>query len=163
MMGWNTRKIAASAVPVLGVLLADRLSKRWAAACALAPRTAIPGILGWRYAENTGAAFSALAGRGALVCILTALIIAAALLWLIRHPQSGGWTRAGVTLIVAGGLGNLYDRLRWGYVIDFIELLFVRFAIFNVADIAVVCGAVCLMIGILRAEGSESESVSRRH
>ncbi|MBQ8953421.1 MAG: signal peptidase II [Clostridia bacterium] len=153
MKGWNAKRIAASALPALGVLLADRLSKRWAAVCARTPRTVVSGFLGWRYAENTGAAFSALAGRGLLLCLMTALIIAVALVWLIRHPACGGWTRTGITLIIAGGMGNLYDRLSYGYVIDFIELLFVRFAIFNMADMAVVCGAACLMIGILKAEG----------
>ncbi len=58
-----------------------------------------------------------------------------------------------MTLIIAGGLGNLYDRLTLGYVIDFIEVLFVKFAIFNVADVAVVCGTICLIIGILKTEG----------
>ena len=135
----------------------DRLSKLWAAS-SLAGRGAaevIPGVLGWRYAENTGAAFSAFAGSGAALCVSTALIMAAALVWLLRHPRCGGWLACGVVMAVAGGMGNLYDRVRYGYVIDFIELLFVRFAIFNVADIFVVCGTICLMIGILRAEGKK--------
>ena len=84
---------------------------------------------------------------------LAAALIIAAIVWYLRHGDCNRWLAAGVTLIVAGGLGNLYDRLTLGYVIDFIEVLFVRFAIFNVADVAVVCGTVCLIIGILKTEG----------
>ena len=101
----------------------------------------------------SGAAFSALSGSGLLLILLTAALIIAAIVWYLRHGDCNRWLAAGVTLIVAGGLGNLYDRLTLGYVIDFIEVLFVRFAIFTVADVAVVCGTVCLIIGILKTEG----------
>ena len=111
------------------------------------------GLIRIRYVENTGAAFSALSGSGLLLILLTAALIIAAIMWYLRHGDCNRWLAAGVTLIVAGGLGNLYDRLTLGYVIDFIEVLFVRFAIFNVADVAVVCGTVCLIIGILKTEG----------
>ena len=111
------------------------------------------GLIRIRYVENTGAAFSALSGSGLLLILLTAALIIAAIVWYLRHGDCNRWLAAGVTLIVAGGLGNLYDRLTLGYVIDFIEVLFVRFAIFNVADVAVVCGTVCLIIGILKTEG----------
>ncbi len=151
------RKAALCLPPLLLILALDRFSKRWAAdSLARLERgsiQALQGVLGWRYAENTGVAFSAFSGAGVALCVLTALIVAAAVVWLVRHPECGGWMRTGLTLIVAGGLGNLYDRLRFGYVIDFIELLFVRFALFNVADIAVVAGAICLAIGILKSGG----------
>lgn len=156
------KRTALCLPPLILILLADRISKRWAAdvLSPQGPVSAIPGVLGWRYAENTGVAFSAFSGAGAIVCVFTGLIIAAAAVWLMRHPACGGWTGSGLTLIIAGGLGNLYDRVRFGYVIDFIELLFVRFAIFNAADIAVVSGAVCLAIGILKTEGKARDPVS---
>ncbi len=164
MNRWKWKKLALCAPLLLLVLLADRLSKRWATV-SLADRhgnpvQAIPGVLGWRYAENTGVAFSAFSGAGAALCLVTGLIIAGAAIWLLRHPDCGGWMRNGLTLIIAGGLGNLYDRVRFGHVIDFIELLFVRFAVFNAADVAVVSGAVCLAIGILKTEGKARDPVS---
>ena len=161
--GWRKRDAAACFLTGALVLALDRVSKAWASGPSLSePIQAIPGVLGWRYARNTGAAFSALQNAGAFLWIPTAAIIAAALVWIIRHPACGGWMKAALTLLIAGGMGNLYDRVAYGYVIDFIELLFVRFAIFNIADIAVVSGVGCLMIGILKMEGKARESVSRR-
>ena len=152
--GWRKKDIGMC-VSIGGLtLLLDRLSKRWASGLAARePVRSIPGVLGWRYVQNTGVAFSFLQNAGLLLLILTALIIAAALTWLLRHPDCGGWMRIGLVLLIAGGLGNLYDRMAYGYVIDFIEVLFVHFAIFNVADIAVVCGVACMMIDILKTEG----------
>ena len=149
-----SKRLGLSSLALLAVLVADRVTKKLAVS-SLSDGTvvAIPGVLGWHYAENTGAAFSALSGSGWLLILLTAALIIAAVVWYLRHLNCGRWLAAGVTLIVAGGLGNLYDRLTLGYVIDFIEVLFVRFAIFNVADVAVVCGTICLIIGILKTEG----------
>lgn len=149
-----SKRLGISAAALLAVLAADRVTKRLAVSVLSGgAKVFIPGVLGWRYAENTGAAFSALSGSGLLLILLTAALIIAAIVWYLRHGDCNRWLAAGVTLIVAGGLGNLYDRLTLGYVIDFIEVLFVRFAIFNVADVAVVCGTVCLIIGILKTEG----------
>ena len=149
-----SKRLGVSAAGLLAVLIADRVTKRLAvSALSGGAKTFIPGVLGWRYAENTGAAFSTLSGSGVLLILLTAALIIAAIVWYLRHRDCNRWLAAGVTLIVAGGLGNLYDRLTLGYVIDFIEVLFVKFAIFNVADVAVVCGTVCLIIGILKTEG----------
>ena len=160
---WKGKDALSAGLIAGAALCLDRLSKGWAAGPALqSPVVAIPGVLRWRYAENTGAAFSFLRDAGALLWAPTALIIGAALIWLIRHPACGGWMRVGLSLLIGGGLGNLIDRIAFGYVIDFIEVLFVRFAIFNVADIAVVCGVGCMMIGILRTEGKARGSVSRR-
>lgn len=149
-----TKRRALSAGAILMTLFLDRLSKHWAEAVLRqsGARTAIKGVLGWRYTQNTGAAFSALDGAGVMLAIVTALIIIAAMIWYARHEDCNGFLASGVTLLIGGGLGNLYDRLTLGYVIDFIEVLFVRFAIFNVADVAVVCGTICLVIGILKTE-----------
>ncbi len=153
-MNKMSKRLGISAAAMLAVLIADRVTKKLAvSALSGGAKTVVPGILGWRYAENTGAAFSALAGSGMLLILLTAALIAAAIVWYLRHLKCNRWLAAGVTLIIAGGLGNLYDRLTLGYVIDFIEVLFVKFAIFNVADVAVVCGTICLIIGILKTEG----------
>lgn len=153
-MNKMSKRLEISAAAMLAVLIADRVTKKLAvSALSGGAKTVVPGILGWRYAENTGAAFSALAGSGMLLILLTAALIAAAIVWYLRHLKCNRWLAAGVTLIIAGGLGNLYDRLTLGYVIDFIEVLFVKFAIFNVADVAVVCGTICLIIGILKTEG----------
>lgn len=109
----------------------------------------IGGLFAIRAAENTGVAFSMLSGSGLLLIIGTGLVIAALVGWLVAKPDAlPKWARTGMWMIAGGGLGNLYDRIVYGAVTDFIEPLFVRFAVFNAADIAIVCGAILAAIAI---------------
>ncbi len=117
-----------------------------------APGEIIPGLVACRPVRNTGMAFSLLSNHPWLLSAVTALALAGIAAWLIARPDEHPLTRAGFWLIVGGGLGNLADRLALGYVIDFIKLEFVRFAIFNVADIAVCVGAGLALIGLMGAE-----------
>lgn len=151
----SKKRLSLSLAAVMAVLAVDRITKHLAqdVLSQTGAQTVWPGVLGWHYARNTGAAFSAFDGFGAVLSAVTALIILLAAVWYLKHPRCNGFLASGLTLLIAGGLGNLYDRLTLGYVIDFIEVLFVRFAIFNVADVAVVCGTICLVIGILKTEG----------
>ena len=141
----------------LPVLAIDRISKRLAIA-ALAPagvRTAIPGVLSWAYTQNEGAAFSLLSGRSLLLTLLTLALIAGVLIYLLRRPDDPALLRAGLWLIIGGGLGNLWDRLAYGHVVDFIRLDFVRFAVFNPADVFICCGAALAVISVLISERRE--------
>lgn len=143
----------------LPVLAIDRVLKRLAIA-ALAPsgvRTAIPGVLSWAYTQNEGAAFSLLSGRSLLLTLLTLALIAGVLIYLLRHPDDPTLLRAGFWLIIGGGLGNLWDRLAYGHVVDFIRLDFVHFAIFNPADVFICCGAALAVISVLLSERKERE------
>lgn len=140
---------------VLPGILLDRITKQ-AAAFALAPhgvKPAIKGILSWAYTENRGAAFSMLSGRSFLLVLLPAILIAALFIYLLRHPENSILERIGIWCIIAGGLGNLWDRLAYGCVIDFIRLDFINFAIFNAADIFVCCGAAAVVLSVLLSEG----------
>ena len=83
---------------------------------------------------------ASLPGKQALLSALVLLLCAAVLFMLLRFPRMRTAGRAGLWLMLAGGLSNLYDRLRYGYVIDFLEFGFVRFPVFNVADVCVVVG-----------------------
>lgn len=96
------------------------------------------------HTHNTGAAYSVLSAWPQatlwLATVLMALLIALAVHY--RHY----WMRRSVitvalALVLGGGLGNLYDRWMVGYVIDFIELTFIDFPVFNIADVAICCGA----------------------
>lgn len=129
--------------------LVDRLSK--VAVARLIPRATalLPGILNLRPVENRGMAFSLLSGQSLLLTVFTALLIAGLAAWLVARPDEPRLTRAGLWLIVGGGLGNLYDRLTAGGVADFIELAFVRFAVFNVADVCICVGAAMAIVGEL--------------
>ena len=131
--------------------LADRLTK----ALALARQGSgplIPGVMNFRLMENRGVAFSMLSGRGLLPILLTAAILIGVTGYLAARPRAPKGFRAGLWLIVGGGAGNLYDRLTTGGVTDFLEPAFVRFAVFNVADISICLGAALAVIGVVMAE-----------
>lgn len=130
---------------ILAVLTLDRVSKE------LLKNTQsplIPGLLCITGTQNTGAAFGIFAGSTLPLTILTALIVLLMGLYLLKEKPKGLFA-AGLALIMAGAAGNLTDRIWLGYVIDFIELEFVRFAIFNVADIAITLGCALAFTGVL--------------
>ena len=118
----------------LAAALCDRLSKLAAAQLPAGVVKLVPGVINLRRVENRGIAFSMLSGQGLALIVLTALVVAALVVWLLARPKAPRLARAGLWLIVGGGLGNLYDRVTCGAVSDFIDLAFVRFAVFNVAD-----------------------------
>ena len=139
---------------VLPAVALDRITKVIVQR-ALAPhgvKNALPGILSWAYTQNRGAAFSILSGRSFLLIALTLVLIAALLIYLLRHPENPAMERAGIWMIIGGGLGNLWDRLLYGCVIDFIRLDFVNFAVFNAADIFVCIGAFLVGLSVLVSE-----------
>ncbi|MDO5448263.1 MAG: signal peptidase II [Clostridia bacterium] len=117
----------------------------------------IDNILQFRYVENTGAAFSILSDKTWLLSLITGLMIVGALLYLfISKPKSKLLTTS-IILVVSGGLGNLIDRIFRGYVVDFIEYLFMEYAVYNFADILVTIGAVLLVIAIFLDKGETDE------
>jgi len=102
----------------------------------------IPGIVELVYQENTGAGFSMLSGQTTLLIVLSivaAVMVLAVLLsgW-ITSPL-GRWS---LVWVFAGAVGNLVDRIALGYVVDMFRLTFVRFAIFNVADMFITVGGI---------------------
>ena len=145
------RWVAASAL----VLALDRLSKCWAQEV-LSARASLPlwpGVVGFTYARNTGMAFSLGHQAGWLVPALTGAMVLAVLVIFFRAKGYSSLTRGALLLVAAGGLGNLADRLMYGYVVDFIELQFMRFAIFNLADVAICLGAALAALGLLKKGG----------
>ena len=104
------------------------------------------GVFHLTHFQNTGMAFSMLQGARWLFLILTAAVLAA-LIWAVaRKKLTHPLALAAVTCIVGGGVGNLIDRAVQGYVVDMIEVEFMRFAIFNVADCFVCIGAALLLV-----------------
>ena len=132
--------------------LADRLTKVLVARLCPDGGALVPGIVNLRPVENRGIAFSMLSGQGLALVLFTAALIAGIVAWLVSHPDAPALLRAGLWLIAGGGLGNLYDRLAMGGVADFIELAFMRFAVFNVADICICAGAGLTLLGSLRGD-----------
>ncbi|MGE5552726.1 MAG: signal peptidase II [Betaproteobacteria bacterium] len=114
-------------------------------------RSLIPGLLRLRPAENFGAAFGVLPQWTLLFIALAAVAVALAACFHERLTRRRLGAKAGLTLAAAGAVGNLIDRVRFGYVRDFLDVRWYP-AIFNVADIAIVVGVGLLLISWWREE-----------
>ncbi len=105
----------------------------------------IDGFIGWQYVRNTGAAFGSFSNNTVLLSVFTGIVIVAGLVFLLIGKIKSKFCQVCAVLIISGGLGNLIDRVMLGYVIDYIEVQFVNFAVFNFADILVTCGSFMLI------------------
>ncbi|MBY4678231.1 signal peptidase II [Marinobacterium arenosum] len=122
------------------------------------PRPVLP-VFDLTLLYNTGAAFSFLADAGGWqrwVFALIALLVSGMLIhWMHRTPARQWWLGIGLALVLGGAIGNLYDRIVQGYVIDFISLHYKGwyFPAFNLADTAITLGAVVLIVDMLFLSG----------
>lgn len=105
----------------------------------------IPGLLDFSYVENTAAAMGLFEGMIWLVVAATCVTCVGIVVLLFRYRQHTFFSLATAALLLAGGLGNLLDRMQYGYVVDFIHFLFFPY-VFNVADCCVTIGAVCFVL-----------------
>ena len=131
--------------------LLDHLTKRWVVQTIplLTTRPLFPGFLQLTHVENRGAAFGML--ESAQWLFLAATVVALAVfVWIFAtkriYGEFGAWA---LMLVVSGALGNFIDRARQGYVVDMLEFEFIRFAIFNVADMFITTGGVMLVVYLL--------------
>lgn len=146
-----------SVVLLVGV---DQLTKWWSVT-QLAGTDGIPlwkGVFELTYVENRGAAFGMLQNQQWLFVAVTLVMLALVGILLFgskayRHPLSVG---AGV-LIIAGGIGNLIDRLVNGYVVDFLNFTLIDFPVFNFADICVTVGAAVAVIYLIFFDGKQAK------
>lgn len=131
----------------IAVIAADQVTKALARGMA-APVTLIPGVLGLRLCENTGAAFSMLSGNTALLGIISLAMVVIG--WLVlRRYRLRGLAAVSAMLMLGGALSNAVDRLLFGSVTDMVEVLCFRFAVFNAADAALTVGAVLMAVSLL--------------
>lgn len=106
----------------------------------------IEGILKFSFIKNDGASMGILGGRRIMLIILTFVILAIGVWYFIKNKPTHPLVLTSCSLIFAGAAGNLIDRILLGYVRDFIDLQFMKFYIFNVADCAICIGAALLII-----------------
>ena len=140
------------------VIVLDQLSKAWVLARLpeFQPVPVIDGFWNWFRTYNTGAAFSFLSDAGGwqkYLFVVLALVVSAVLAgWLAKTPRGDWRTALPFALVVGGALGNLIDRLQHGHVIDFIQWYWRDhyWPAFNIADSAIVVGAVALGLFALR-------------
>lgn len=127
------------------LIIVDRVSKYLAATYLVGNGeiVIVPGLLGLRYVQNTGAAFSILSGKTGILIAVTSVALAALAYYMFSGKCESRAETACLLLIFSGGIGNLIDRVAQGYVIDYFEFLFMDFAVFNMADVYV-----CLGVGL---------------
>lgn len=108
----------------------------------------IDGVLELQYLENRGSAFGILQGQKILILFVGAFFLAAILYFLFRLPQERKFCGIHILLamIVAGGVGNMIDRIRYDYVVDFISFVLIDYPIFNVADCYIVVAVVTVFL-----------------
>ena len=133
---------------VAGIVAADQFTKYLTVAnIALSEELPfLPGLLQLTYVQNTGAAFSSFEGQQWLFALIFAAFTGM-LVWEYRKKSMGFTTFEWwcIAAIYGGGLGNMIDRIRLGYVVDMIETTFIEFPVFNVADCFITCGCILMM------------------
>lgn len=134
------------------VIVLDQLSKAAISAhFVYGESMAVTSFFNLMLAHNTGAAFSFLSDAGGIQrWIFTAIAVVASvwIVWLLRKHQSEKLFSFALAFILGGAIGNLIDRIAYGYVVDFLDFYWgaYHFAAFNVADSAITCGAVLLIL-----------------
>ncbi len=151
------------AIVAILILIADQGLKYWVTLnipLDTGHVTLIPGVLELTNIHNNGAAFSILQHAPHWIFVIFTVVFAAIAVFCLRrnvvHGKVGRWS---VVLVLAGAVGNCIDRILSGYVVDMFNLLFVRFAVFNLADIFIVVAgiALCLPVIFYRGDGSAGE------
>ncbi|MEM6817243.1 MAG: signal peptidase II [Pseudomonadota bacterium] len=150
----------------LSVIVVDQITK-WAIVdrFVLYERIEINAVLNVTRLHNYGAAFSFLGDQGGwqrwLFVVLSIVVTAIILVWLRRLPRDGHqWLAAALACIVGGAVGNVIDRIQYGYVVDFIQVHWqdAYFPTFNVADIAISVGAFLLIVDSFFGSGRTSDA-----
>lgn len=153
------KKLALFLAVALVWLVLDVLSKSYAAMFDRGEVFAGPfaGLFQFKLVYNTGAAWSMFSGSPLILGVIAAIVLVVLIGLVAWFSRKISFVESfALGLVLAGGIGNALDRFTLGYVIDFIQTLFISFPIFNVADIGVTCGVVLFLISFLyRAFKSE--------
>ena len=138
---------AISLAVIAALVVIDQLTKYAVVSTIMVngPKEFLFGLFQFRYVENTGAAFSSFSDNTKLLTVATVIILVGCLGLLLSKKLKPMFINICLLLVVAGGIGNVIDRIMYGYVVDFIEPLFVDFAVFNFADCCITVGAFMLI------------------
>ena len=125
--------------------------------------TFIDGFMDFTFVENRGAAFGIFSGKTWLLLVIS-IIICAVLVWaMTKMPKTKEYRKLRVTfvLILSGAVGNIIDRAMRGYVVDFFEFTFIKWPVFNMADIYVVVGTIVMAVIIMFFMKDEKENAGK--
>lgn len=146
-------------IGVVCIVLFDQLTKLVVLAelTKVATVELIEKVFYFTYCENTGAGFSIFAEHTMLLAIVSACVIVAMVLYVVLKKPKSRMLNVALTFLVGGAIGNLIDRVRLGFVVDFLDFRLIDFPIFNVADCFVTIGAALLIIYILFIDGKDAK------
>jgi len=132
----------------------DQLIKRWAVEVLqpVGSMPLIPHVVELNFVLNQGMAFSLLSGKQLFLIVTTSMALLLVAFELFFRSRGKPLQQAGLILVLGGGIGNLIDRVLNGEVVDYINLLFIRFAVFNFADICVCTGVALWVLAIFLEE-----------
>lgn len=136
-------------ITIIAIFLLDQLSKIYVIKNFKLheSRDVIKGLFKWTYVQNKGVAFGAFQGVIPLIIGISIVAVIGIILYLHKkREEHSNWARFGLLFIVGGAVGNLYDRIFRGYVVDFFDFYGIWHAIFNIADIAINIGIVLIVI-----------------
>ena len=148
----------------IAIVAADQLVKLWSVSNLLGrePVEFIHGILNLRYVENTGAAFSILTGQRWLFIALTPVAVGVICYIIFAKKITNKVGLISLGMVLGGALGNFVDRLLRGYVVDMFEFAFIKFPVFNIADIFITCGGLLFIAYFVASEVSLARIEKRR-
>lgn len=118
----------------------------------------IPGILSFNYLQNNGAAWNVLSGQMWFFYLISIIAIAVCLYFLFNKNYKNGLFDTGIALVLGGIIGNFIDRLHLKYVIDMLQLDFIHFNIFNIADSAITVGIILVFIYLLFFDDKDKQN-----
>ncbi|GAB6088315.1 signal peptidase II [Alkaliphilus crotonatoxidans] len=144
------------------VLIVDQLTKNWALN-SLKPLRDLPviqNIFHLTYVENRGAAFGMLQNQKLFFIITTLLVVGGVLIFMIKNKNNMHiLLKISLSLIVGGALGNFLDRIRHGFVVDFFRIAWFDFPVFNVADSAIVVGAILVSYYVIKYDSVKTKEM----
>ena len=118
----------------------------------------VAGLFRLHLVHNTGGAWSMFSGATAALGVFSIVMCAALAAFAVHERARTSWPELiGLGLVIGGGVGNAIDRFVLGYVVDFVDLSFMDFPVFNIADIGVTCGLVLFLIGWIVRERHHEE------
>lgn len=146
----RARNIIILAFIVAGWLLLDQLTKHYFNGFAVGDDLGvlIPGVIDLTLVHNTGSAWGMFSDMTGVLAVISVVVCLVAIGYLIVVPDASALAAVGLSLVVAGGIGNAVDRFVNGYVIDFLDFSFMDFPVFNVADIGVTYGVIMFIVAI---------------
>lgn len=146
-----------STVIAVVLIAIDQIVKNWAEEVLTKGEIAvIEDVLYFKYAENTGVAFSMFSDSRWMLIGVTSVMLIVVLAFFLSGKVTDKLEQFSLALILAGGVGNLIDRISLGYVIDFIDVRIINFAIFNIADICICVGAFLLCVAVYISDKKET-------